>query len=52
MKNVKRIFIALTIIASSTMMTACFDNSQEVFQLEDTGNNSATVADTNDEQWD
>ena len=52
MKTVKRVFIAITIIASSALMTSCFDNSEEVFQLDETGNNSATVPDTNEEQWD
>ena len=52
MKNVKKLFFAFAILASSALMTSCFDNSQEVFQLDETGNNSATVPDSNPEQWD
>ena len=52
MKNVKKLFFAFAILVSSALMTSCFDNSQEVFQLDETGNNSATVPDSNPEQWD
>ncbi len=52
MKNVKRVFIAITLIASSAFMTACMDNSEEVFKGADSGANSATVNESNEDQWD
>ena len=52
MKTVKKLVFAIAILATSGLATSCLDNSDEVFGLDGTGNNSGTVQESNDEQWD
>jgi hypothetical protein len=51
MKILRRVLFAIAILSTTGLATSCFDNSEEVFEVDGTGNNSSTESETNPDQW-